>query len=240
MILIKDLGVIKPTPKSKYEKHYAIYKCSCGVEFRCSVSAVKIGRITQCRKCGNTRPTLCKIDMVKQFIQKHKGKYDYSKFIYYNKDIKCVFICPTHGEFEQYPKVHLNSNGCQKCGQELRSIKLRPFNVSREAYLYYVYFKEYNLYKVGVTVKPKERFNGEPYKPEILFMLKYHTEAQAYFIESKIKLMFNEYLYKGTSVLKRKGNTELFTINIPFKTSVETIESTDEYINLEASRVGPK
>lgn len=232
MILIKDLGVIKPTPKSNYVKHYGIYKCKCGVDFKAAVSAVKIGRITQCTKCGSVRPEVCPVDFLHRCNTIHNNRYDYTKVIYNGMNVPITIICSKHGEFTQLPSVHLNKANCQECAQELRSIKLRNFNTGREAFLYYVYFKEYNLYKIGVTTRPKERFNGEIHKPEIINIIKYNTECQAYFVEGQIKLLFKDLLYKGPSVLKRKGNTELFVKPIEFIQSVETIENTDEYKQL--------
>lgn len=47
----------------------------------------------------------------------HGDKYDYSKVEYVNNNTKVCIICPTHGEFWQIPKSHLNGNGCKKCHQ---------------------------------------------------------------------------------------------------------------------------
>lgn len=52
--------------------------------------------------------------MQKKFIG---DKYDYSKVEYINNRVKICIICPTHGEFWQSPKSHLNGRGCQKCGK---------------------------------------------------------------------------------------------------------------------------
>jgi len=61
------------------------------------------------------------------FIEKakeiHGDKYDYSKVEYVNAKTDITIICPKHGEFKQQPYVHLNSNGCPKCGNEISSIK---------------------------------------------------------------------------------------------------------------------
>ena len=55
-----------------------------------------------------------------QFIEKaknvHGNKYDYSKVEYINDRTKVCIICPTHGEFLQIPRDHLNGHGCKKCG----------------------------------------------------------------------------------------------------------------------------
>lgn len=50
------------------------------------------------------------------FVQKaqevHGTKYDYSKANYKNITTRIHIICPEHGEFEQYPYVHLKGSGC--------------------------------------------------------------------------------------------------------------------------------
>lgn len=53
------------------------------------------------------------------FIQKankiYHNKYDYSKTVYINATTKTNIICNIHGEFSQYPKLHLKGYGCRKC-----------------------------------------------------------------------------------------------------------------------------
>ena len=48
----------------------------------------------------------------------HKDKYDYSKVIYNKNNEKIIIICNKHGEFEQFPSIHLSNHGCIKCGYE--------------------------------------------------------------------------------------------------------------------------
>ena len=56
---------------------------------------------------------------VKEAIEKHGNKYDYSQVVYINNKTKVTIICPTHGEFEQQPNNHLNSEvGCPSCSKE--------------------------------------------------------------------------------------------------------------------------
>lgn len=118
------------------------------------------------------------------------------------------------------------------CTNESRSIVLRAKHERRESYLYYVYFKELNLWKIGVTTSIATRFNGEIWQHTKLHVIKYSTGIQAYFIEEQLKLVHQDILYKGKPLLKRKGNTELLTTEIQFIESVELIENTDEYKEL--------
>ena len=46
---------------------------------------------------------------------KHNYKYDYSLSIFTKMDSKIKIICPIHGEFEQTPKNHLRTCGCNDC-----------------------------------------------------------------------------------------------------------------------------
>ncbi len=53
---------------------------------------------------------------IKDAIEKHDNRYDYSKVEYINNYTKIKIICKTHGEFLQEPLVHLNASiGCPEC-----------------------------------------------------------------------------------------------------------------------------
>ena len=59
---------------------------------------------------------LTKEEFVKKAKEVHGDKYDYSKVEYKNKRTKVCIICPTHGEFWQYPDNHvINRNNCPYC-----------------------------------------------------------------------------------------------------------------------------
>ncbi len=59
------------------------------------------------------------MDNTEKFICKskktHGDKYDYSLVDYVNNKTKVKIICPTHGIFEQTPKLHKSGYGCKKC-----------------------------------------------------------------------------------------------------------------------------
>jgi hypothetical protein len=51
---------------------------------------------------------------IKDAIEIHGDKYDYSKVVYINSTTPVIIICPTHGDFEQTPGGHL-CGGCKEC-----------------------------------------------------------------------------------------------------------------------------
>ena len=53
-------------------------------------------------------------EFIKRAKKIHGDKYDYSLVEYKNYDIKIKIICPIHGEFEQTPRCHINSE-CFHC-----------------------------------------------------------------------------------------------------------------------------
>jgi hypothetical protein len=51
--LIKDLGLVYPTPNSKNKRRYGLYECPiCKSEVRTATHHVKSGRSTMCRSCS--------------------------------------------------------------------------------------------------------------------------------------------------------------------------------------------
>jgi hypothetical protein len=59
-----------------------------------------------------------------EFIQKarniHNDNYDYSQVNYVDSQTPVTIVCPSHGEFQQKPVVHLVGSGCLKCsGKEV-------------------------------------------------------------------------------------------------------------------------
>ena len=73
-----------------------------------------------CPKCGIIKRSKTQSKstekFIKQAIEVHGNKYDYSKTNYINSHHLVSIICPEHGEFWQNPTYHLSGCGCQKCG----------------------------------------------------------------------------------------------------------------------------
>jgi len=57
-------------------------------------------------------------EFIERSIKFHDNKYSYEKTIYKNNKNKVSIICPTHGEFLQYPSVHYRS-GCPFCNESI-------------------------------------------------------------------------------------------------------------------------
>lgn len=67
-----------------------------------------------CPKCSCKRT---QEEAIEIFMNKHLGKYDYSKFTYEKILKKSIIICPVdeHGEFLQHFASHAAGQGCPKC-----------------------------------------------------------------------------------------------------------------------------
>ena len=86
-----------------------------------------------CLKCGKVSVANSRRGNTESFIKRakevHGNKYDYGKVDYKNSQTKVTIICPTHGEFEQTPAIHLQGRGCPECGLDSRS-KLRRYSIN--------------------------------------------------------------------------------------------------------------
>lgn len=73
-----------------------------------------------CIKCGFSKTGESQnIDvelLLKQFINVHGNRYDYSKINYFGDNVKIKIVCSIHGEFEQTPSNHKRGWNCSKCG----------------------------------------------------------------------------------------------------------------------------
>ena len=82
-----------------------------------------------CKKCSYIKNGIKCRKTLEQFITQskevHGDKYDYSKVKYVNGQTKVCIICPIHGEFYQTPESHLSGNGCNQCGIDITTNKLK-------------------------------------------------------------------------------------------------------------------
>lgn len=63
----------------------------------------------------NKDSSLSTLEFITRSNARHNFKFDYSKTEYINSKTKVKIICPTHGEFEQWPQDHMRGIGCLSC-----------------------------------------------------------------------------------------------------------------------------
>lgn len=69
-----------------------------------------------CKKVGRKKTSIEKF--IKESINNHIIKYDYSKVQYGTLLDDVIIICPEHGEFNQKAADHLYGRGCPKCNAD--------------------------------------------------------------------------------------------------------------------------
>lgn len=142
----------------------------------------------------------------------HSNKYDYTHVVYKNSATKVRIICPTHGEFLQLPSNHKAGQGCYQCGLALTNIALRQaVNSGTSTLLYYIYFPEFHLWKIGCTNKDiDKRFKRDKTTTEVLFTKVYDNSVEAYSVEAYLLDKTSSDKYVGDKLLQG-GNTEIRT-----------------------------
>lgn len=105
--------------------------------------------------------------------------------------------CPIHGEFKKSLAKVLQSTKkgsklCDKCTSEAHAWRTRMARTDIPGKVYFVHFKDVDLYKCGVTHKTtKERLRGHLSNINILWELDFPTLSQAYTFE----YLFFRYYY---------------------------------------------
>jgi len=69
------------------------------------------------KKVVNKKALKAYSTLEEDFNKVHNYFYDYSKFVYENKDSKSTIICPVHGEFLQNSNNHKRGAKCPKCSK---------------------------------------------------------------------------------------------------------------------------
>ena len=161
-----------------------------------------------CKTCSHTRTSNINRTSIDDFISKansiHGNKYDYSNVKFESLKDKITIVCNDHGKFKQNAGSHIQGHGCSKCSKT-------GFDKEKPAWLYFVYMKDHNLYKIGVTNRSiEQRLKNENH--EILYSKYYNIGFDAY-ISEQIFIRNNIHLkYTGKKLMINGGNTELFKI----------------------------
>jgi len=172
-----------------------LHRHSCGFEWEIQPTSILNGH--SCPKCmGNIKKTTT--EYVNQLP---------SDIIllepYINSGNKILHKHSCGYEWKISPNNILSGNSCPKCADY-------GFKPDISAVTYCIYFKELDLYKVGISNKYKERMKTFGYKPEIIFMREFRLGSEAK--ELEIKWLQNIKDYKINTGLLMSGNTETFRI----------------------------
>lgn len=80
-----------------------------------------------CSKCSIIKVVQKNSSNTKEFVEKakeiHKDNYNYVKTLYVKATEKVIINCKKHGNFYQTPNAHLTGRGCEKCKNDLTSIR---------------------------------------------------------------------------------------------------------------------
>ena len=73
-----------------------------------------------CSMCNSDTLRKTTSQFIKESIQVHGDKYDYSLVDYKGANKKVIIICPIHSEFQQPPYDHISGANCPKCYGNVR------------------------------------------------------------------------------------------------------------------------
>jgi len=95
-------------------------------------------------------------EVLDRFKKVHGDEYDYSEVKYINQLTKVKLICKEHGEFLQYPKYHLQGNGCVHCGNKRNSLRRRKSTLDFIESSINAHGDKYDYSKVIYTTSPSK------------------------------------------------------------------------------------
>lgn len=170
----------------------------------------------------------------------HKNYYTYDKVKYEKNSVDVVITCRHHGDFNQRPNTHLLGAGCPVCaniasnfnkiveGEEFNKIeasKLIP------CYIYLMYFKSEEFYKIGISRDVKNRLKGIryssdlTYKPTVVFK-SLSTIFTAASFEDTLFNTYQKYRYKPKEYFH--GHTECFNKNLPVNEIISLMKEIEQ------------
>ena len=92
------------------------------------------------------------ISFIKKCETIHKNKYDYSKMLFSNVKDEIIIICPTHGEFKQKARKHIEGQGCPHCKKDPEYFKNEISNINESIEI----LSDYKNVKTKVKIKCKK------------------------------------------------------------------------------------
>ena len=135
-------------------------------------------------------------------------------------DLEFTANCEHHGNYTKKLRDILKtdntvSNLCPTCSKEKLAWNTRYARTDIPGIVYFVHFKDVNLYKCGVTYKTtKERLKGHIHNIDIKWELPFDVLSDAYFFETQFFREHFSYKCKHPNS-ELGGYTEFLSIDIP-------------------------
>lgn len=167
-------------------------------------------------------------EFIDSAIATHGSKYNYSKVDYINNLTPVSIICHIHGEFIIKPAYHLTTIGCQKCGNNAKSLsklkRCEQFIVDATQ----IHGYKYDYSKVEYISSQKEVIIICKLHGEYLQKPKYHTtgsgchicgrnisdinrtKSTEKFISDAIQIHGNRYDYSYTSYIRNTEKVKIY------------------------------
>lgn len=108
-------------------------------------------------------------EFIKNAINVHGNKYDYSKVNYINNHTDIIIICKIHGDFKQLPNNHIHNNGCPLCSYNTLKLTQKQFiekanKIHENKYTYKNSNYINNKSKITITCPIHGEFKQKPNK----------------------------------------------------------------------------
>ena len=188
--LPEDILVIEPY---KNTDTLIKHKHSCGNIWKAAPHNILKG--SSCPKCfGTTRLT----------TEEYKAKLPSTITLletYINSKTKILHKHNCGKEWYAIPNNILNGTGCPDCAKD-------GFSTNKPAVTYLIYFKELDIYKIGISNNYLKRIKHFSYKAEIIFYIQHKVGKNAKDLEAKWLHSIKDYTI-NTGMLT-SGNTETF------------------------------
>lgn len=120
------------------------------------------------------------------------------------------FECELHGQYdaEIHRTTATNTCGCSACALlQHQKASIRPNLIGTKAFIYYGYFKDIDMYKLGMTIDTSTRFSGSQF--EVIWRQELDYE-DAIELEHKVHMQFYRERYCGSIPLIAGGTYELY------------------------------
>ena len=238
---IKKRGKNPDGSQRYHQVSYATLRCViCNKEFtRVFKTEKELENHTLCNSCNKLSSEI-QIDPY-YYSNKVKELYAEKYFIEETKHLRfhdrITMICKVHSiscnsrisDLLYAPKrktTFIPLGNCPECKRTLHRKRAITENLKDKVFqLYYIYFTDLNMYKLGVSSQDKlsKRVYHKPY--ELVWSLELPAE-EASNLEHKLHLYFKPLAYQGTKKFLKDGNTELYSENI-----IPTLEKLKELMS---------